>query len=131
MLDAEMMQTFSTSVVLPGLMLCKFAAALNYENAETFLDTVLEAIREARPPLRLLILRCAFVDIVDYIDARMLAELSDRLKSEGVSLAPQRMFADAEVSVRMRGPRNHRLGKRVYFNRVCNGHLYRPLPSAA
>ena len=80
------MQTFSTSVVMPGLMHCKFGPALNYENAETFLDTVLEAIRKARPPLRLLILRCAFVDSVDYIAARMLAELSDRLRSEGVSL---------------------------------------------
>jgi len=80
------MRIFSTTTVVPGLMLCRFSSGLNYENAEIFLQMVLAAIREERPSPRLLILRCAFIDSVDYIAARMLAELSDRLRSEGVSL---------------------------------------------
>jgi anti-anti-sigma regulatory factor len=59
------------------------------------MDEVLSLIRNAPSTLRWFILRFDFVDDVDYVAAKMLMELADRMGREQVAL----VFADLSTEV--------------------------------
>jgi MFS superfamily sulfate permease-like transporter len=84
-------------VALPGLMICRFKVSLCYSNAEFFMNEVLSIVRTAPSRPRWLVLRFDSIDGVDYVAAKMLMELADRMGREQVAL----IFA--ELSSELRG----------------------------
>jgi MFS superfamily sulfate permease-like transporter len=87
--------TVGADVSRPGLMICRLGAQLYYANAEFFMNEVLSFVRHAPSTLRWFILRFDAVDNVDYVAAKMLMELADRIGREHVAL----VFADLSKEV--------------------------------
>ena len=73
-------------VALPSLLICRLKLSLSYANAEFFMDEVLSLVRAAPSRLRWFILRFDSIDEVDYVAAKMLMELADRMVREQVEL---------------------------------------------
>jgi MFS superfamily sulfate permease-like transporter len=85
-------------------MICRVRVPLSYTNAEPFMNEVLSIIRTAPSRLQWLILRFDCIGEVDYVAAKMLTELADRIGKEQValifaSLSPdlKGFFADSGV----------------------------------
>jgi len=87
--------TVGADDALPRLMICRLAAPLNYGNAEFFMNEVLSFVRDAPSTLRWFILRFDAIDNVDYVAAKMLMELAERLGKKHVAL----VFADLSKEV--------------------------------
>jgi MFS superfamily sulfate permease-like transporter len=83
-------------VALPSVVICRFKAPLYYGNAEFFMDEVLSIVRFSPLRLRWFILRFDSINAVDYIGAKMLTELADRLQKEQVAL----VFAELSTDLR-------------------------------
>jgi sulfate permease, SulP family len=81
-----MVNAAGADVALPGLMICRLAGSLYYANAESLMNEVLSLVRDAPSTLRSFILRFDSVDDVDYVGAKMLMELADRMAREQVAL---------------------------------------------
>lgn len=81
-----MLIEIQADVALPSLKICRIKAPLNYANAEFFLNEVLSIVGAAPSRLRWFILRFDSIDDVDYVAAKMLMELADRLEGERVSV---------------------------------------------
>lgn len=90
-----MLIEIQADVALPGLKICRIKAALNYVNAEIFMNEVLSIVDSAPFILRWFILRFDSIDDVDYVGANKLMELADRLGREQVSL----VFAEIPTSL--------------------------------
>jgi len=75
----SMPKYLETDVVLSSVMICRLKVPLNYGNAELFMTEVLSIVRIPPPGLRWLILRFDSIVDVDYVAARMLMELADRM----------------------------------------------------
>jgi MFS superfamily sulfate permease-like transporter len=73
-------------VTLPSVMICSFKAPLSYANAEFFMHEVLSFVKAAPPSPRWFILRFDSIGEVDYVAAKMLMELADRMEREQVTL---------------------------------------------
>lgn len=84
-----------TSTTLPGLMICRLSGPLCYDTAEFSIGEVFSLIQGASS-LRWLVLRFDFVGDVDYVGAKMLMELLDRLGRQGTTL----VFAGLSTKVR-------------------------------
>jgi MFS superfamily sulfate permease-like transporter len=80
--------------VLPGVLTCKFKVPLYYGNAEFFMHDALSIVRSAPLRLRWFVLRFDSIDSVDFIAARMLMELADRMRKEEVALVFAELSAD-------------------------------------
>ncbi|HTQ61064.1 MAG TPA: sodium-independent anion transporter [Candidatus Solibacter sp.] len=85
-----------TVVALPSLMICRVKVPLSYTNAELFMNEVLSIIRTAPSRLQWFILRFDCIGEVDYVAARMLTELADRIGKEQVAL----IFASLSPNLR-------------------------------
>jgi len=83
------------STTLRGLMICRLDGPLYYGNSELLIGEVLLLIRGASS-LRWLVLRFDSVGDVDWVGAKMLMELSDRLQRRGAAL----VFAELSTKVR-------------------------------
>ncbi len=83
-------------VALPSVVICRFKAPLYYGNAEFFMDEVLSIVRSSPLRFRWFILRFDSINAVDYIGAKMLTELADRLQKEQVAL----VFAELSTDLR-------------------------------
>jgi|SRR5437762_301040 len=83
-------------VALPSFMICSCNVPLSYANAEFFMNEVLSLVRTAPPSPRWLILRFDSIGEVDYVAAKMLMELADRMEREQVAL----VFADLSPDLR-------------------------------
>jgi sulfate permease, SulP family len=81
-----MVNAAGADVALPGLMICRLAGSLYYANEESLMNEVLSLVRDAPSTLRSFILRFDSVDDVDYVGAKMLMELADRMAREQVAL---------------------------------------------
>jgi MFS superfamily sulfate permease-like transporter len=73
-------------VTLPSIMICSFNVPLSYANAEFFMHEVLSLVKAAPPSPRWFILRFDSIGEVDYVAAKMLMELADRMEREQVTL---------------------------------------------
>ena len=67
-------------------MICSFKAPLSYINAEVFMHEVLSFVKAGPPSPRWFILRFDSIGEVDYVAAKMLMELADRMEREQVTL---------------------------------------------
>jgi len=76
----------NADVALPGLMICRLAGSLYYANAESLMNELLSLVRDAPSTFRWFILRFDSIDDVDYVAAKMLMELADRMAREQVAL---------------------------------------------
>jgi MFS superfamily sulfate permease-like transporter len=76
----------NVDVTLPSLTICSFKAPLSYANAEFFMHEVLSLVKAAPPSPRWFILRFDSMGKVDYVAAKMLMELAERMKREQVTL---------------------------------------------
>jgi MFS superfamily sulfate permease-like transporter len=94
--DSATISTESTNVALPGLVICRLAAQLNYANAEFFMNQPLLFLRKAPSALRWFVLRFNLIDDVDYVAANMLMELAGRMGRGQVAL----VFADVSKEVK-------------------------------
>ena len=74
-----------TDVALPALMIGRFTAPLYYANAESFMKDVLLFARDAPPDFRWFILRFDSIEGVDYVAAKILMELADRMSKQRVA----------------------------------------------
>ncbi len=83
-------------VALPSVVIGRFKAPLYYGNAEFFMDEVLSIVRSSPLRLRWFVLRFDSINAVDYICAKMLTELADRLQKEQVAL----VFAELSTDLR-------------------------------
>jgi MFS superfamily sulfate permease-like transporter len=73
-------------VTLPSLTICSFKVPLSYANAESFMHEALSLVSAAPPSPRWFILRFDSIGEVDYVAAKMLMELADRMEREQVTL---------------------------------------------
>jgi len=73
-------------VALPSLTICSFQAPLSYTNAEFFMHEVLSLVTALPPSPRWFILRFDSIGEVDYVAAKMLKELADRMERAQVTL---------------------------------------------
>jgi MFS superfamily sulfate permease-like transporter len=80
---------------LPRLMICRLAGSLYYANAESSMNEELSLVRDAPSTLRSFTLRFDSIEDVDYVAAKMSAELADRMEREQVAL----VFADLPTDV--------------------------------
>ncbi len=81
---------------VPSLVLFRFDAPLFFANADVFRDGVLDAIAEAEPPIRRVVVAAEPITDVDSTAADMLLELLDRLDEMGVGL----VFAELKGPVK-------------------------------
>jgi sulfate permease, SulP family len=81
---------------LPNIMICRFKVPLHYDNAEFFMNEALSILRTAPSTLQWFVLRFVSINDVDYVAAKMLMELADRMQSEKVAL----VFAELSTDVR-------------------------------
>lgn len=70
---------------VPGAVLFRVEASVLYFNAEHVRDSVLENVRSATEPLKLVVCDLSTSPFVDLAGARMLAGLHAKLQAEGVS----------------------------------------------
>ncbi|HTN72478.1 MAG TPA: sodium-independent anion transporter [Methylomirabilota bacterium] len=73
-------------VALPGVMTCRLNAPLYYGNAEYVMNEMLSIVRTSSPRIRWFILRFDSLGDVDYIAAKRIMELADRMGREQVAL---------------------------------------------
>jgi MFS superfamily sulfate permease-like transporter len=73
------------AVARPRLVVCRFAAPLYYANAESFMDEVLSWI-SGTSALGWFVLRFDSIESVDYVGAKMLMELADRMRNQNITL---------------------------------------------
>ena len=85
-----------TDVALPALMIVRFTAPLYYANAESFMKDVLLFARDAPPDLRWFILRFDSIEGVDYVAAKILMELADRMSEQRVALIFTELCAEVK-----------------------------------
>ena len=93
--DLVTVYTARPDVGLPGVAICRLAAPLYYANAEFFMNQVLSFYRDAPSTLRWFILQFDCISDVDYVAAKMLVELADRMGREQVAL----VFANLSTKV--------------------------------
>ncbi len=74
------------TMAAPGLVVCTFHGALCYDDAESFLDEVLSLINNSPCTPRWLVVDFDLITEIDYCGAKMLAELHDRMETQGVTL---------------------------------------------
>jgi sulfate permease, SulP family len=79
----------------PGLVVYRFGAGIFYANAQHLTDELIELAGGENPP-QWIILDAAAIDDVDFTGGKTLAELSEQLRQQGVTLA----FADPRRRVR-------------------------------
>src|SRR4051812_23181176 len=84
------------AVALSGSVICRLAGPLNYTNAELFMNDVLSFVRDARSTIRWFILQFDAINEVDYVAAKMLMELADRMRKTQAAL----VFADLSKEVK-------------------------------
>jgi len=94
--EDQMPIPIDVDVALPSVVICRFKATLYYGNAEFFMDEVLSIVRSSSLRLRWFVLRFDSINAVDYIGAKMLTELADRLQKEQVAL----VFAELSTGLR-------------------------------
>jgi high affinity sulfate transporter 1 len=97
---------------IPGLVLLRWDAPLFFANAEFFRDRVLQAVQDAPPPTRWLVVAAEPVTSVDVIAADILAELDDTLKAMGIQMG----FAELKDPVK---DKLRRFGIYDRFERAC------------
>ena len=81
---------------IPGLLLFRWDAPLFFANAELFQRRVIEAVEEARTPVRRVVVAAEPVTSVDVTSADMLRELHRALAERGIALH----FAEMKDPVR-------------------------------
>ena len=82
--------------LFPGLFLFRVEAPLLYFNVETIDKTVREHVRASLTPVRLVVCDLSTSPYIDVAGARMLAQLDEQLRLEGISFR----VAEAHASVR-------------------------------
>jgi MFS superfamily sulfate permease-like transporter len=82
------------AVTEPGIVVYRFGAALFYANAGFFAEQVRTLVEPASPRVRWVIVDAGAITHVDYTAARMLIELHEDLKKEGVELALAHVESD-------------------------------------
>lgn len=82
--------------LFPGLFLFRVEAPLLYFNVENIIFTVLEKIRSSRVPVKLVVCDLSTSPYIDAAGARMLAQLDQQLKREGIHFR----VAEAHAKVR-------------------------------
>lgn len=87
--------SMTSRLVAPGLMICRLSGPLYYHNAERLIDELTLVVRSASS-VRWLVLRFSSVGDVDYVGAKMLMELFDRMQQQGTTL----VFAKLSTKVR-------------------------------
>src|SRR5947207_9702136 len=85
-----------TDVALPALMIGRFTAPLYYANAESFMKDVLLFARDGPPDLRWFILRFDSIEGVDYVAAKILMELADRMSEQRVTFIFSELGAEVK-----------------------------------
>jgi len=78
-----------------GLMICRLSNPLYYHNAERLIDELTSVVRSGSS-VRWLVLRFDSVGDVDYVGAKMLMELFDRMQQRGTTL----VFTELSTKVR-------------------------------
>jgi len=81
-------------VALPGVMICRLEVSLYYGNAESFMNEMLSSVANVSLGVRWFILQFSPAEDVDYIAARMLMELADRMGRQQVILVFAELSAD-------------------------------------
>lgn len=76
----------------PGMRVFRFDAPLFYANAEHFAARIREVISGAGEPVHALILEAVGIDDLDFTGSRILSELDDELRGQGVTLAVAHPF---------------------------------------
>jgi high affinity sulfate transporter 1 len=99
---------------VPGLLLFRWDAPLFFANADAFRECILDAVDDARSPLKWVVVAAEPVTDVDTTAAEMLEELDKELATRGVELA----FAELKDPVKDRLHRyglQQRLGRDFFF----------------
>jgi len=95
--EKDIMPThIKVDVTLPSVMICSIKGPLSYANAEFFMHEALSLVRAAPPSPRWFIMRFDSIGEVDYVAAKMLMELSDRMEREQAALG----FAELSPDLR-------------------------------
>jgi len=81
-------------VALPGVIICILEVSLYYGNAESFMNEMLSSVANASLGVRWFILQFNPTEGVDYIAAKMLTELADRMGRQQVTLVFAELSAD-------------------------------------
>ena len=82
--------------LFPGLYLFRVEAPLLYFNVETIDKSVCDNVRASRSPVRLVVCDLSTSPYIDVAGARMLAQLDQQLRDQGISFR----VAEAHASVR-------------------------------
>jgi len=84
-------------MIVPGMVMYWFGAALFYANASHFAEEVRRLVAESPSPVRWLVVDCSGISSVDYSAGRMAVELHQDLAKQGV------VFALARINRRSEG----------------------------
>jgi high affinity sulfate transporter 1 len=99
---------------IPGLVLFRWDAPLFFANAELFKERVLDAAREAPPPVRWLVVAAEPVTSVDVTAADSLDELDKSLQGAGIELC----FAE------LKDPVKDKLKRFGLFAQIGEGYFF-------
>jgi len=72
---------------IPGLVLLRFDAPLFFANADRFREAVLDAVDEAEPPVRVVVVAAEPITDVDSTAEDMLSDLIGQLERKGIGLS--------------------------------------------
>jgi high affinity sulfate transporter 1 len=90
------LQRHSDNEPFPGLFLFRVEAPLLYFNEANVFSTVLDRVHASRVPIRLVVCDLSTSPYIDAAGARMLAQLDEQLKREGINFR----VAEAHAAVR-------------------------------
>lgn len=90
------LKRYPQAELIPGLVLFRWDAPLFFANADLFQQRLLEAVDDAPPPVRRVVVAAEPVTSIDVTSADMLRELVDMLDARGIALH----FAEMKDPVR-------------------------------
>lgn len=94
--DSLKLDVTDVDVAGPQLVVFRVAGSLDYANAESFMGEVLLWIKSTTPTPRWFVLRFDSLEGVDYVAAKALMELADRMRNRGVTV----VFAELTTELR-------------------------------
>lgn len=96
-------ENYDDAEVQPGLVVYRFDAPIFFANADAFREDVLRLVREAKAPVRTLVVDAEAIYDIDTTGARMLSRLLDDLEPSGTRFAMARVRTSVREMLRRTG----------------------------
>ena len=96
-------ENYDDAEVQPGLVVYRFDAPIFFANADAFREDVLRLVREAKAPVRTLVVDAEAIYDIDTTGARMLSRLLDDLEPSGARFAMARVRTSVREMLRRTG----------------------------